>query len=177
MEEPAMKKWNLLLPGMMIAIVAAFFALGYAAAEDEDDDDDSEESIAFSALPEGVRKTAEDYFGTSSGLEAEKEVEDGVTLYCVEGDKDGGEAEIEMTESGEIVEVERETEFAKLPSNVRHILQSKFSGAEFVEVEAKEIRFYDVKVKTAEGTKEVRISAAGKIEDTSAGERKLAAGE
>lgn len=162
-----MKKWKWMMPSFAAALTVALFAFAYAA-EDDDDDNDSEESVAFASLPEAVRKAAEAYFGTTEGLEAEKEIEDGVLVYCVEGNKDGGETEIELTESGEIVEIEQETEFARLPQAVQDRLRREYPGAQFGEVEAKQIRYYEVKLKTSDGTRDVRAFASGRIEDAKA---------
>ena len=68
----------------------------------------SEESVAFRSLPPPVRWAARKYFGSGEGLKASKEVEEGKTFYEVEGKKDGVAVELKLTDSGEIIEEERE---------------------------------------------------------------------
>ncbi len=49
----------------------------------------TETSIPYGDLPESVRTAAEQFFGTATGLEAVKGVEDGKTSYEVTGLKNG----------------------------------------------------------------------------------------
>lgn len=74
-----------------------------AAAEDEDD-----QEISLSEVPQAAKDAA---LAAVPGLvlsEAEKESEDGVTTYCLEGEANGAEYEIEVTADGRVIEVESE---------------------------------------------------------------------
>ena len=67
-----------------------------------------EEDITYAEVPEAARRAAEKYFGGSAGLEASKEVADGVTTYEVEGKQKGSEVSLKLDASGAILEEERE---------------------------------------------------------------------
>ncbi len=68
--------------------------------------DEGQGTIALSEIPEAVRNAA---LGAMPGLvltEAEREVEDGVTIYCVHGTVDGKGVEIEVSADGKVLDVE-----------------------------------------------------------------------
>lgn len=62
----------------------------------------SEESVAFASLPAAVRAAAEKHFGSTAGLKASKELEEGKTFYEVEG----GKGSVKLTDTGAIAEEE-----------------------------------------------------------------------
>ena len=64
----------------------------------------SEESVPFDSLPAAVKAAAKKSFGSSKGLKASREVENGKTFYEVEGKKGGATKELKLTEAGLIVE-------------------------------------------------------------------------
>lgn len=66
-----------------------------------------QESVPYASLPAAVRAAAEKYFGTSKGLKAAKEVENGKNFYEVEGKKGGIKITLKLTETGQIVEEEK----------------------------------------------------------------------
>jgi len=68
----------------------------------------SEESVPYTSLPEAVRKAAEKYFGSSEGLAANKEIEKGKTFYEVEGQKGGATITLKLSDTGKILEKEKE---------------------------------------------------------------------
>jgi uncharacterized membrane protein YkoI len=76
------------------------------ADDDDDDDDDEEEEIPLSNVPEAVMKAASAAVQGIVFEEAERELEDGQTVYCLEGEADGVEYEVEVTADGEVLEVE-----------------------------------------------------------------------
>ncbi|HET6202919.1 MAG TPA: PepSY domain-containing protein [Planctomycetota bacterium] len=78
------------------------------ALEDEADDDGDDQEIALADVPANVKEAA---IGAVPGLvltEAEIEVEDGVTVYSLEGTADGKEYEVEVASDGRVLEVEAE---------------------------------------------------------------------
>jgi len=78
-----------------------------ASGEHDDDDDGQEETIALDQLPVGVREAAT---GAVPGLviaEAEKELEDGETVYCVHGTSEGVFYEVEVSPDGRVLEIEK----------------------------------------------------------------------
>jgi uncharacterized membrane protein YkoI len=68
----------------------------------------SEESVEYPTMPKAVCSAAEKYFGTAEGLKANKEIEKGANFYEVEGKKEGKFVAIKLSETGQIVEEEKE---------------------------------------------------------------------
>jgi hypothetical protein len=67
----------------------------------------TEEDVALSDVPEALKQAA---LAAVPGLvleEAEKETEDGQVVYSLSGMAGGEEVEVELTSSGEVLEVER----------------------------------------------------------------------
>jgi len=65
-------------------------------------------AVPFNSLPIAVRAAAEEYFGMSPALRAFAEVEQGKTFYEVEGKKGRARITLKLTDTGQIVEEERE---------------------------------------------------------------------
>jgi uncharacterized membrane protein YkoI len=63
----------------------------------------TETGIAYSELPDSIRASAEKFFGTATGLEAVKGVEDGKSMYEVTGQKNGKKVTAEYDASGKFV--------------------------------------------------------------------------
>jgi uncharacterized membrane protein YkoI len=68
----------------------------------------SEESVPFASLPAAVQASASKYFGSAEGLTASREIENGKTNYEVGGKKDGAAMTLKITQTGRIIEKERE---------------------------------------------------------------------
>lgn len=68
----------------------------------------TEESVLYASLPQAVRTAAEKYFGSSEGLAANKEIEKGKTFYEVEGKKSGAAVALKLSDTGRILEEEKE---------------------------------------------------------------------
>lgn len=82
-----------------------------AAGEDFDDDGDDEEvEIPLSEVPQAAIDAAKAAVPGIVFEEAEREIEDGVTVYCLEGEAGGVEYEVEVTADGTVNEVETEAD-------------------------------------------------------------------
>ncbi len=68
----------------------------------------SEESVPLASLPAAVQTAAHTYFGTAAGLKASRELEAGKTFYEVSGSKAGAPVTVKFTDTGKIVEEEKE---------------------------------------------------------------------
>lgn len=68
----------------------------------------TEESIPYASLPATVRTAVEKYFGSGAGLSAAREVEGAKTYYEVEGQEKAHMVALKLTETGRIVEEERQ---------------------------------------------------------------------
>lgn len=66
------------------------------------------ESVPYESLPPAVRMAATVYFGTAEQFPASKEIEGGKTFYEVEGKKEGAKVTLKLTDTGTIVEEEKE---------------------------------------------------------------------
>jgi uncharacterized membrane protein YkoI len=64
----------------------------------------AEESVPYNSLPVAVKAAVEKFFGSSKGLKASREVENGKTFYEVEGKKGSATKALKLTEAGLIVE-------------------------------------------------------------------------
>lgn len=80
---------------------------GPAAAANADED---EVDIPLDQVPAVVIKAAMDAVPGFEPEEAEMEVEDGVTVYSIEGEAGDDEFEIEVTAEGEVLEIEEDDE-------------------------------------------------------------------
>ncbi len=87
----------------------------YRATIDDDDEDDGDEEedeieVPLSEVPDNVIDAA---LAAVPGIEleeAEVETENGIVIYDIEGELDGVEYEIEVTEAGEVLEIETDDE-------------------------------------------------------------------
>ena len=91
------------------ATLAAAAAPAAPAAEKDDDDgadDGTEEIVALDSVPDAALAAAKKAVPGITFTVAEKEVEGGRTVYCLEGSADGKRWEVEVTPEGEVVEIE-----------------------------------------------------------------------
>lgn len=83
-------------------------AAHHADDVDDEDGDEDERPIAMSDVPANVLAAAQKALPGVALTEAEVETEDGATVYCLSGAKDGAEWEVEVAADGRVLEVERE---------------------------------------------------------------------
>ncbi len=65
-------------------------------------------SVSYASVPRTVRAAAEKYFGSAAGLKAFEEVEKGQTFYEISGRKGRTPMTLKLTDTGQIVEEEKE---------------------------------------------------------------------
>ncbi len=68
----------------------------------------SGQTVPYASVPLVVRNAAEKYFGSATGLKAFVELEEGKTFYEISGTKGGTPMTIKLTDTGQIVEEEKE---------------------------------------------------------------------
>jgi len=68
----------------------------------------SGQTVPYTSVPLVVRNAAEQYFGSAAGLKAFVELEEGKTFYEISGPKGGTPMTIKLTDTGQIVEEEKE---------------------------------------------------------------------
>ena len=107
----SLARWSLL------SVLTAGFVT--AAARDE-------EEIPFAKLPEAVRKAAEGAVPRVKWESGTKDVEDGKTVYTVDGENAKGKAvSVEVTADGKVLEVSVEVVMAEVPAVVKDALKKK----------------------------------------------------
>jgi hypothetical protein len=80
---------------------------GRALANDDDDDGDDEVDVALSDVPDAVKQAA---LAAVPGLVltgAERETENGVIVYSLEGTANGKNYEVEVSAAGQVLETEQ----------------------------------------------------------------------
>lgn len=68
----------------------------------------SEESVPYASLPAMVQSVTMKYFGSAEGLKTSKEIEKGETFYEVEGKKGSSTIALKLSETGQIIEEEKD---------------------------------------------------------------------
>ena len=68
----------------------------------------SEVTVLYASLPTAVKATVRRYFDSDEGLKTSKEIENGKTFFEVEGEKGGSMVELKLSETGEIIEEEKD---------------------------------------------------------------------
>jgi hypothetical protein len=97
--------------------------------------DEDEQDIALEDLPKAVVAAVEARFPGAELAEAEKETENGRTLYEVELKHNAREIEVSVTPQGTIVEIEKEIAEKDLPKVVRKAVKEKYPGSTIQEAE------------------------------------------
>jgi len=142
--------------------------LGYEKEDEDNEEDEDEAEIPLNQLPEKVKEAAMKYLGSLESGEAQKEVENGVTIYEVEIEKDGMDISAEFTEAGEILELEKEIQPSKLPAAVISKIKAENPGAKIKEAE--EIQKFENGVAKGELSYEVEVILKKEIEITATGQ-------
>jgi uncharacterized membrane protein YkoI len=68
----------------------------------------SGQTVPYTSVPLVVRNAAEKYFGSAEGLKAFVELEEGKTFYEISGKKGKAPMTIKLTDTGQIIEEEKE---------------------------------------------------------------------
>jgi hypothetical protein len=111
-----------------LLVAATLVCWGNFARADEDD-------VPLDKLPAKVTAAVKAKFPKAELVAAQKEVEDGKTLYEVGIKNEGQKIEVTALEDGTIVEVEKEITFKDLPKAVSDVMDTKYPKAEIKKVE------------------------------------------
>jgi uncharacterized membrane protein YkoI len=132
-----------------------------------------EQKIKLEEVPKAVMKSVKGKFPGAEMRAAAKEVEEGKTRFEVSLTSKGRKYDVIASPSGEILVVEKELSQDEVPAKVMGALKAKYPHAkiklaeELIEYEdgKEDEKSYEFAIETADKkTKEVVISAAGKIE-------------
>jgi uncharacterized membrane protein YkoI len=149
--------------GMAATLCLCLFAASAAA---------DEEKVPLDKLPKAVVDAVKARFPDAKLVGAEKETENGKTVFEVAIKNKDQNIEVTLTPEGEIVEIEKEISAKDLPEKVTKALQAKYPKAtyktieEVIKVDKKKekLAYYEVLLVTADKKKfEVSVEPDGKI--------------
>ena len=151
--------------GVMWSAAALVFGLGILAPGTGVRAD--EEKIPLSQVPKAVVAAVEAKFPGATIKQAEKEVEDGQTIYELGITHDGHAIDVSAKADGTIVAVEKEIKADDLPAAVSAAVKAKYPTAKIKkaeEVEEKGKTTYEVIVEKSAGKDvELVLDKTGKI--------------
>ena len=126
-----------------------------------------ETKVAIDKLPKAVVDAVKAKFPKAELTGAEKEIEDGKTLYEVAITSEGSKIEVTLTEDGKIVEIEKVITAKDLPKAVADALEAKYPKATLgiiEEITKGETIGYEVHLVTADKKElEVVFDPTGKV--------------
>ena len=129
-----------------------------------------EEKIPLKDVPKAVLDAVKAKFPKAEIKGAEKEVEDGETLYEIETELDEHDVDLALKANGTIMEIEKEIAVKDLPKPVTDAIAAKHPKAKIEKAEeilefedGKEMKSYEVAVEVGEKDMELKITPDGKI--------------
>lgn len=148
------------LPLILIPVLAVSVV---ALAWPDEDEDEHEERIELKDAPEAVQAAIKGLTSTESITGIEKETEDGLTVYEVAFKKDGREHEVTMAASGDIIEIEKSIDAAKLPKAARTAVEKKLPGGRIAAAKACTIHYFEVTVASKGEKRTFKVIASGEV--------------
>jgi hypothetical protein len=137
-----------------------------AKAAGNEKDEPDEEVIDLAKAPEGVRTAAIKLAGSEKAIKKViKEEDEEVYTYEVEYTADGVDCSAVFSTTGDLMELEKSATEAKVPAAVLAALKKDYPGATFKDLNAVQKFFYEIDVVIDGKTHEVKVDAAGNIED------------
>lgn len=131
-----------------------------------------EEKVPLDKLPRAVTEAVKKRFPDAQLKSAEKENENGKTVYEVVIKNKGQHIEVTLTPEGTITEIEKQIQAKVLPTAVTEALNGKYPKATFKMIEEvikvkdgkEKLAYYEVLLVTADTkTLEVVVAPSGKI--------------
>jgi hypothetical protein len=153
-------------PSAFLVTAAALAAVGLSGVVRAD-----EEKIALDKLPRAVVEAVKKRFPDAKLKSAEKEDENGKTVYEVAITDKGHKSEVTLSPEGTLVEIENQLAAGDLPKAVANALDRKYPKANLERIEAvvkvrdgkEKLEYYEIHLVTAEGKKlEVTLTPEGK---------------
>ncbi len=141
----------------------------------------ADEKIPLDKLPALIKEAVQKKFPNAKLVQAEKETEDGKTVYDVAIENREQKLSVSVTPEGKIVSYEKKIEQKDLPKAVTDALAAKYPNATYRVVEEvykvngdeEKMEYYEIAFTTADKKKmEVLITPEGKITKTEGGEEK-----
>lgn len=133
-----MQRKNLVMISALGSLLAASAVYGQHQEREDEADQEQEHEVLIqrSDLPPAVEKTvaAEAARATVKGFA--REVENGLTYYEAEFVVDGHTRDVLMDSQGNVVEIEEQVPFDKLPATVRRALEARAGSGTIESVES-----------------------------------------
>ena len=147
-----------------------FSSTGQLITDEESEDEEGEESgseqeIRLNDAPAAVQAAIKKAAGSNPILKIEQETEEGVSTYEADYDVEGVKYSVKCAASGDVMEMENEVSPQSLPVAALEELQEDYPGASIEKAELVMKLFYEVEMKKGNKTFEVKVSAAGDIDD------------
>lgn len=135
---------------------------------------DDEEKVPLDKLPAKVSSAVKAKFPGAELVSAEKEAEDGTTIYEVAIKVKSGTIEVSVLDDGTIVEIETAITEKDLPKGVRGALAAKYAGAKIKMAEEITKINWELLLTVGDETVEVKFDGSGKVveEEKKSGEDK-----
>jgi uncharacterized membrane protein YkoI len=157
----------------IVAALALLVAAGAVRA------DEKEEKIELKDVPKAVLDALKTMYPDAELVSAEKEIEDGKTIYEVAIKFKGDKIEASFTPEGKFVEAEKTIDVKDLPKAVTDAIEAKYPKATIKRAEevTKPDNFlgYEVLIETADKKKfEIELDAKGKILEEESKDKKPA---
>jgi uncharacterized membrane protein YkoI len=159
-----------------LVMAAGLLALGAAVQADE-------EKVPLDKVPKAIVAAVKAKFPDAELKGASKEKEDGKTLYEVTISNKGQNIDVELSEDGKLLAIEKEIATKDLPKKVTDALEAKYPKAtykkaeEVIKVEngVEKPAYFEVVLVTADKkTFEVEVAADGKIMNEESKDKKKA---
>jgi len=144
--------------------------LGLAATNHWDDEQEIKSEIKLADLPEAARASVTKTAPANSIQKITKETDGGVTAYEIEYTDAGVICFMDVSPAGDVLMTERVIGQDKLPAAVNAALKLGFPGATITDANIVVTTYYKVNVVIDGKTHEVKMDAAGNIEDEDDGE-------
>jgi uncharacterized membrane protein YkoI len=148
----------------LVLCFVALLLLGCLTARADDD-----EEVPLNKLPKAVTDAVKKRFPKAKLISAEKQKEDGKTLYEVSIEVGQTEIEVTLTPEGKIIEIEKEIAVKDLPKAVKATLGKKYPKSTIesaAEITRGKVVTYGVEIVTKDKkTIEVELDPKGKVLD------------
>jgi hypothetical protein len=159
-------EWGLalvLLSGGAIGLALAQAPRGEANQVIEDDGDKA--GIKLADAPAPVRAAIAKLTADKNVKQIFKEVSNGTTTYDVEYQVDGQASDVEISESGEVLEIATVIKAAALPEAASKAVAKAFPKGTIKGAESVQVFFYEVVVTVNGEDREIKVGANGQIAD------------
>lgn len=142
-----------------------------AKSPEKEADEAGEQVIDLAKAPEPVRAAAIKLAGSERAVKKViKEEDEGVSTYEVEYTAEGVDCSAVVSTAGDVMELEKGTTEAKLPAAALAALKKDYPKATFASPLLVTKMFYEVEVVIDGKKHEVKVDAAGNIEDEKGGD-------